>query len=80
MQCSALRVDNRLDGLLALGSSATGGGYGEDELEVVRLAMRQLAATLALAAYDGDAVGGGAASGRTGAPGASRVDLRLLGP
>jgi signal transduction histidine kinase len=43
-----LRVEGRLEGLLALGASATGGGYADDELEAVRLVIRQLAATLAL--------------------------------
>jgi signal transduction histidine kinase len=43
-----LRVEGRLEGLLALGTSPTGGGYADGELEAVRLAIRQLAATLAL--------------------------------
>ncbi len=43
-----LRVEGRLEGILGLGASATGGGYGDGELEAVRLVIRQLAATLAL--------------------------------
>ncbi len=43
-----LRVGGRLEGLLALGTSPTGGGYAGGELEAVRMAIRQLAATLAL--------------------------------
>ncbi len=43
-----LRVEGRLEGILALGTSATGGGYADEELEAVRLVIRQLAATLAL--------------------------------
>lgn len=43
----ALRVGNDLEGVLGLGSSATGGGYADGELEAVRLVVRQLAATLA---------------------------------
>ncbi|MEM7587864.1 MAG: histidine kinase dimerization/phospho-acceptor domain-containing protein, partial [Acidobacteriota bacterium] len=42
-----LRVEGELEGLLALSSSATGGTSNE-ELEAVRLVMRQLAGTLAL--------------------------------
>ena len=43
-----LRVDGELEGLLALSTSARGGGYSGGELEAVRLVMRQLAGTLAL--------------------------------
>jgi signal transduction histidine kinase len=43
-----LRLEGRLEGLLALGTSPTGGGYADGELEAVRLALRQLAATLTL--------------------------------
>lgn len=43
-----LRVDGELEGLLALSTSASGGGYSDGELEAVRLVMRQLAGTLAL--------------------------------
>ncbi len=43
-----LRVEGRLEGLLALGTSASGGAYADGELEAVRLVIRQLAATLAL--------------------------------
>lgn len=42
----ALRVGDELEGVLGLGSSATGGGYADGELEAVRLVIRQLAATL----------------------------------
>ncbi len=44
----ALRVEGRLEGVLALAVSATGGGYSSGELEAVRLVIRQLAGTLAL--------------------------------
>lgn len=43
-----LRVEGRLEGLLGLSVSATGGGYDMAELEAVQLLVRQLAATLAL--------------------------------
>ncbi len=43
-----LRVEERLEGLLGLSVSATGGGYDMAELEAVQLLIRQLAATLAL--------------------------------
>ncbi len=44
----ALRVEGRLTGVLGLSASPTGGGYDDDELEAVKLVMRQLAGTLAL--------------------------------
>ncbi len=44
----ALRVEGRLEGVLGLAVSATGGGYSSGEIEAVRLAIRQLAGTLAL--------------------------------
>lgn len=43
-----LRVEGQLEGVLGLTVSATGGGYSSGELEAVRLAIRQLAGTLAL--------------------------------
>ncbi len=43
-----LRVEGELEGVLGLAVSATGGGYSSGELEAVRLAIRQLAGTLAL--------------------------------
>ncbi len=43
-----LRVEGELEGILALSTSATGGGYSGEELEAVRLVIRQLAGTLAL--------------------------------
>ncbi|MEM7351990.1 MAG: HAMP domain-containing sensor histidine kinase [Acidobacteriota bacterium] len=43
-----LRVEGELEGVLALSTSATGGAYSVDELEAVRLVIRQLAGTLAL--------------------------------
>ncbi len=44
----ALRVEGELEGVLALAVAASGGGYSGGELEAVRLAIRQLAGTLAL--------------------------------
>ena len=44
----ALRVEGKLEGILALAVAAGGGGYSGGELEAVRLAIRQLAGTLAL--------------------------------
>ncbi|MEM6794360.1 MAG: HAMP domain-containing sensor histidine kinase [Acidobacteriota bacterium] len=46
----ALRVEERLVGLLGLSASATGGAHTDGEIEAVRLVMRQLEATLALRA------------------------------
>ncbi len=43
-----LRVEGRLEGILGLAVSATGGGYSRGELEALRLVIRQLAGTLAL--------------------------------
>lgn len=43
-----LRVAGELEALLALSATATGGGYSSGELDGVRLALRQLAAVLAL--------------------------------
>ena len=44
----ALRVEGRLDGVLGLGTSRTGGGYADGEIEAIKLVMRQLSGTLAL--------------------------------
>ena len=43
-----LWVEGELEGVLGLSVRATGGGYSSGELEAVRLAIRQLAGTLAM--------------------------------
>ena len=44
----ALRIDGTLMAILGLPQTAIGGGYGDGQMEAVRLVMRQLASTIAV--------------------------------